>query len=46
MQNAQRLAATGIVLKHSGQTLVAGAAGSAGLLMRRLIAFIGTMTKK
>jgi hypothetical protein len=45
-QCAQRLAASGISLRHSGQVLVAAGASGAGFLSRAMSAFKGaTMAK-
>lgn len=45
VQYAHLRASTAIELLHSGQTLVAGAAGSSPLCMRAIKAFTGSTTK-
>ena len=46
VQNAQRRAAIGTSLKHSGHFFVVGSAGASPRRRRAMIAFIGAMTKK
>src|SRR5258705_3776822 len=46
VQNAQRRAAIGTSLKHSGHFLVVGSGGASPRLMLAMNAFIGTTTKK
>jgi hypothetical protein len=45
VQNAQRFAASGISLRHSGHFFVVGSAGGGSFLARAIMAFTGTTTK-
>jgi len=45
-QKAHRLAAIGIVLRHSGHSFVVGSGGASPRRTRAMIAFTGTITKK